>query len=84
MKQMQKQVSNEIEFESEEEETEECYDCHEYEYIERLECISGEYVRELWGCADQGQQEIEDNNKKKKKKIFDNVVDYNDQLIIVC
>jgi hypothetical protein len=29
---------------------EECYDCHEWEYIERLECVSGEYVRELWGC----------------------------------
>jgi len=45
------------------------------EDIEEISCIFIETKR-----SDQ-KQEIEDN-KKKKKKIFDNVVDYNDQLII--
>jgi hypothetical protein len=45
------------------------------EDIEEIICIFIETKR-----SDQ-KQEIEDN-KKKKKKIFDNVVDYNDQLII--
>jgi hypothetical protein len=48
MKQQITEINESINYHDEQEYEDECYDCHEYEFFERLECISGQYVRELW------------------------------------
>lgn len=47
MKQQITEINESINYHDEQEYEDECYDCHEYEFFERLECISGQYVREL-------------------------------------
>jgi hypothetical protein len=33
-----------------ESEESECYDCHEWSYLEKLETVADQYTKELWVC----------------------------------
>jgi predicted CXXCH cytochrome family protein len=42
----------------EEEEQDECYDCHEMEFIENLEGVADQYVRMLYACIYCGHTKV--------------------------